>query len=77
MGSFIYSLRLTKWPQPGGPGITNSYDYDAPLDEYGYPNEPKYSHLSKLHSILLDFSDSILQNDPPQPLNLGTYQVCL
>jgi len=26
---------FARWP--GGPGITNSYDYDAPIDEYGFP----------------------------------------
>ncbi|KAI8909226.1 beta-galactosidase 1-like protein [Gorgonomyces haynaldii] len=44
----------------GGPGITTSYDYDAPLDEYGSKNEPKYSHLKQLHKILLAYKDVIL-----------------
>jgi hypothetical protein len=29
----------------GGPFIITSYDYDVMLDEYGLPNQPKYSHL--------------------------------
>ncbi|CAN6561112.1 unnamed protein product [Malus baccata var. baccata] len=37
----------------GGPYITTSYDYDAPLDEYGNLNQPKWGHLQKLHNIIL------------------------
>ncbi|XP_057983261.1 beta-galactosidase 7-like [Malania oleifera] len=36
----------------GGPYITTSYDYDAPLDEYGNLNQPKWGHLKQLHLIL-------------------------
>ncbi|GLT74321.1 hypothetical protein SLA2020_461260 [Shorea laevis] len=36
----------------GGPYITTSYDYDAPLDEYGNLNQPKYGHLKQLHAAL-------------------------
>ncbi|KAL0795997.1 hypothetical protein Bca101_067374 [Brassica carinata] len=36
----------------GGPYITTSYDYDAPLDEFGNLNQPKYGHLKQLHGIL-------------------------
>ncbi|KAL0806057.1 hypothetical protein Bca101_098549 [Brassica carinata] len=36
----------------GGPYITTSYDYDAPLDEYGNLNQPKYGHLKQLHDFL-------------------------
>ncbi|KAI3410865.1 Beta-galactosidase [Psidium guajava] len=36
----------------GGPYITTSYDYDAPLDEYGNLNQPKWGHLKELHDML-------------------------
>ncbi|XP_015580521.2 beta-galactosidase 15 isoform X2 [Ricinus communis] len=36
----------------GGPYITASYDYDAPLDEYGNLRQPKWGHLRDLHSVL-------------------------
>ncbi|GMY36491.1 beta-galactosidase 15-like [Fagus crenata] len=36
----------------GGPYMTTSYDYDAPLDEYGNLNQPKWGHLKQLHAIL-------------------------
>ncbi|KAI5080533.1 hypothetical protein GOP47_0003716 [Adiantum capillus-veneris] len=36
----------------GGPFIATSYDYDAPLDEYGLLQQPKWGHLKDLHEIL-------------------------
>ncbi|KAM1836147.1 hypothetical protein ACFX14_018109 [Malus domestica] len=32
--------------------VTTTYDYDAPLDEYGNLNQPKWGHLKELHQIL-------------------------
>ncbi|KAK6924429.1 Beta-galactosidase, beta-sandwich domain [Dillenia turbinata] len=34
----------------GGPFITTSYDYDAPIDEY--VRQPKYGHLKELHRAI-------------------------
>ncbi|KAG9445408.1 hypothetical protein H6P81_016748 [Aristolochia fimbriata] len=36
----------------GGPYIVTSYDYDAPLDEYGNVKQPKWGHLKQLHETL-------------------------
>ncbi|KAK3006998.1 hypothetical protein RJ639_017059, partial [Escallonia herrerae] len=36
----------------GGPYIATTYDYDAPLDEYGNPNQPKWGHLKELHAAI-------------------------
>ncbi|XP_076889209.1 beta-galactosidase-like isoform X2 [Bidens hawaiensis] len=36
----------------GGLFITTSYDYDAPIDEYGLLNEPKWGHLRDLHAAI-------------------------
>ncbi|CAD5194786.1 unnamed protein product [Musa acuminata subsp. malaccensis] len=36
----------------GGPYLTTSYDYDAPLDEYGNIRQPKWGHLKQLHSAI-------------------------
>ncbi|XVE99945.1 hypothetical protein REPUB_Repub03eG0243800 [Reevesia pubescens] len=36
----------------GGPFITTSYDYDAPLDEFGNLNQPKWGHLKQLHAAI-------------------------
>lgn len=36
----------------GGPYITTSYDYDAPLDEFGNLNQPKYGHFKQMHAAI-------------------------
>ncbi|XP_039164676.1 beta-galactosidase-like [Eucalyptus grandis] len=36
----------------GGLFIATSYDYDAPLGEYGLLREPKWSHLRDLHKAI-------------------------
>ncbi|KAI9080626.1 hypothetical protein K1719_037383 [Acacia pycnantha] len=36
----------------GGPYIMTSYDYDAPVDEYGNLNQPKWGHLKQLHAAI-------------------------
>ncbi|CAJ2641459.1 unnamed protein product [Trifolium pratense] len=36
----------------GGPFITTSYDFDAPIDEYGLPRLPKWGHLKELHKAI-------------------------
>lgn len=43
---------------------TTSYDYDAPLDEYGRPTT-KYHHLARLHRVLNDHAAELLQCDEP------------
>ncbi|CAK7352364.1 unnamed protein product [Dovyalis caffra] len=45
----------------GGPFITTSYDYDAPLDEYGNLNQPKWGHLKNLHAAL-KLGENVLTN---------------
>ncbi|KAN0012295.1 hypothetical protein ACTFIU_007593 [Dictyostelium citrinum] len=49
----------------GGPWIITSYDYDAPLDEFGQPNEPKFSLSSKFHQVLHMIEFDLLNNQPP------------
>ncbi|XP_073137651.1 beta-galactosidase 8-like [Henckelia pumila] len=36
----------------GGPFITTSYDYDAPIDEFGLLRQPKWGHLKDLHEAI-------------------------
>uniref|UniRef100_A0A5B7A327 Beta-galactosidase n=2 Tax=Davidia involucrata TaxID=16924 RepID=A0A5B7A327_DAVIN len=36
----------------GGPFLATSYDYDAPIDEYGLLREPKWGHLRDLHKAI-------------------------
>lgn len=54
----------------GGPYITTSYDYDAPLDEYGNLNQPKWGHLKQLHDLLHSMED-ILTTGNVSSVDLG------
>ncbi|KAL5705204.1 Beta-galactosidase 7 [Ranunculus cassubicifolius] len=47
----------------GGPYIVTSYDYDAPLDEYGNLNQPKYGHLKQLHLLLKSMEEVLTYGD--------------
>ena len=54
----------------GGPFLITSYDYNAPLDEFGFKNEPKYSHLAAFHDSIKPFTDVIL-NDQTKYISIG------
>lgn len=43
-----------------------SYDYTAPLDEYGLATT-KYNHLARLHYILNDYAEALLIERHPAP----------
>ncbi|GMP27292.1 hypothetical protein CsSME_00003347 [Camellia sinensis var. sinensis] len=57
----------------GGPFITTSYDYDAPLDEYGLIRQPKYGHLKELHRAI-KLSERALVSADPIVTSLGNFQ---
>ncbi|XP_047317003.1 beta-galactosidase-like [Impatiens glandulifera] len=57
----------------GGPFIATSYDYDAPLDEYGLFRQPKWGHLKDLHRAIKLCEPAILASDPAK-ISLGNYQ---
>ncbi|KAL5563083.1 hypothetical protein UlMin_032830 [Ulmus minor] len=57
----------------GGPFITTSYDYDAPIDEYGLIRQPKYGHLKELHNAIKLCEKALLNADPAFK-SIGTYQ---
>ncbi|GMI68588.1 Arabidopsis thaliana beta-galactosidase 10, beta-galactosidase 10 [Hibiscus trionum] len=57
----------------GGPFITTSYDYDAPIDEYGLPRLPKWGHLKELHRAI-KLSEQALLKKEPTTLSLGPSQ---
>ncbi|XP_057969924.1 beta-galactosidase 10 [Malania oleifera] len=57
----------------GGPFITTSYDYDAPIDEYGLPRNPKWGHLKDLHRAI-KLCEQALLNSEPTSLKLGLLQ---
>ncbi|KAK7265368.1 hypothetical protein RJT34_32987 [Clitoria ternatea] len=48
----------------GGPFIATSYDYDAPIDEYGLLNEPKWGHLRDLHKAIKLSEPALVSVDP-------------
>ncbi|KAI7732050.1 hypothetical protein M8C21_022941 [Ambrosia artemisiifolia] len=48
----------------GGPFIATSYDYDAPLDEYGAPRQPKWGHLKDLHKAIKLCEKALVATDP-------------
>ncbi|XP_042485473.1 beta-galactosidase 15-like [Macadamia integrifolia] len=46
----------------GGPYISTTYDYDAPLDEYGLLNQPKWGHLKQLHESIKSAESILTKN---------------
>ncbi|XP_075485409.1 beta-galactosidase 8-like isoform X2 [Primulina tabacum] len=48
----------------GGPFITTSYDYDAPIDEYGLLRQPKWGHLKDLHEVIKLCEEAMVATDP-------------
>ena len=44
----------------GGPQLVSSYDYSAPITEYGLARVDKLTHLSLLHYILQQYSSVII-----------------
>ncbi|KAH9321651.1 hypothetical protein KI387_016290, partial [Taxus chinensis] len=57
----------------GGPFIATSYDYDAPIDEYGLLRQPKWGHLKELHKAI-KLCEGALINSEPKFLKLGLRQ---
>ncbi|KAK7859240.1 beta-galactosidase 1 [Quercus suber] len=57
----------------GGPFIATSYDYDAPIDEYGLLRQPKWGHLKDLHRAI-KLSEPALVSGDPTVTSLGNYQ---
>ncbi|XP_057459091.1 beta-galactosidase 7-like [Lotus japonicus] len=54
----------------GGPYITTSYSYDAPIDEYGNLNQPKWGHLKQLHAAI-KLGEKILTNGTRTDTDFG------
>ncbi|KAH6790117.1 beta galactosidase 1 [Perilla frutescens var. frutescens] len=57
----------------GGPFIATSYDYDAPLDEYGLLRQPKWGHVKDLHRAIKLCEPALVSGDPTVT-PLGNYQ---
>ncbi|XP_022638745.1 beta-galactosidase 9 isoform X1 [Vigna radiata var. radiata] len=58
----------------GGPLQITSYDYDAPIDEYGLLHEPKWGHLKDLHAALKLCEPALVTADSPTYIKLGPKQ---
>lgn len=54
----------TTFGRSGGPFITPSYDYDAPIDEYGIARQRKWGHLKDLHVAIKLCSNALLFGKP-------------
>ncbi|KAL6561471.1 Beta-galactosidase 3 [Orobanche minor] len=61
---YIYHGGTNFGRSAGGPFITTSYDYDAPLDEYGLIRQPKYGHLKGLHKVVKKCEKALVSPDP-------------
>ncbi|PON71842.1 Glycoside hydrolase [Parasponia andersonii] len=48
----------------GGPFIATSYDYDAPIDEYGHVRQPKWGHLKDLHKVIKQVEGALVATNP-------------
>ncbi|KAK7324946.1 hypothetical protein VNO77_28920 [Canavalia gladiata] len=48
----------------GGPFISTSYDYDAPIDEYGLIRQPKWGHLKEVHKAIKLCEEALVATDP-------------
>ncbi|THU48761.1 hypothetical protein C4D60_Mb06t02430 [Musa balbisiana] len=57
----------------GGPFISTSYDYDAPVDEYGLLRQPKWGHLRDLHKAIKMCEPALVSADPTVT-KLGNYE---
>ncbi|CAA0838630.1 Beta-galactosidase 9 [Striga hermonthica] len=58
----------------GGPNIITSYDYDAPIDEYGLLRQPKWGHLKDLHAAIKLCEPALVAVLSPQYIKLGPKQ---
>ncbi|GJY32787.1 D-galactoside/L-rhamnose binding SUEL lectin domain-containing protein [Tanacetum coccineum] len=58
----------------GGPNYVTSYDYDAPIDEYGLLSQPKYGHLKDLHAAIKLCEPALVAADSAQYIKLGSSQ---
>ena len=60
----------TNFGRHASANIKTSYDYGAPLDEWGLRREPFYTHQTTLHLTLQHFAPALLGNAPPNATSL-------
>ena len=61
----------TNFGRNGGGMMATSYDYDAPLNEYGFPHNPKHQTLTGLHDVLNQFEDVIMSTESIDVISTG------
>lgn len=61
----------TNFGRNGGGMMATSYDYDAPLNEYGFPHNPKHQTLTDLHDVLNQFEDVIMSTESIDVISTG------
>ncbi|KAI5070604.1 hypothetical protein GOP47_0014947 [Adiantum capillus-veneris] len=61
----------------GGPFMATTYDYDAPIDEYGLLNQPKWGHLRALHQALKLCEATLINRTTSDLIALGRHQNAL
>nr|CAB3465799.1 unnamed protein product [Digitaria exilis] len=73
----LWAAQMALALDTGIPWIT-SYDYDAPIDEYGILRQPKWGHLKDLHAAIKLCEPALIAVDgSPQYVKLGPMQeVC-
>ncbi|XP_024385672.1 beta-galactosidase 9 [Physcomitrium patens] len=65
----------TNFERTGVESVTTSYDYDAPIDEYGDVRQPKWGHLKDLHAALKLCEPALVEVDTvPTGISLGPNQ---
>ncbi|KAL2912449.1 Beta-galactosidase 7 [Polyrhizophydium stewartii] len=64
----------TNFGRTAGNRITTTYDYDAPITEYGFRHATKYAHLAQMHQVLGKYADVIVDNDINGPPGSGDYE---
>ncbi|PKI49065.1 hypothetical protein CRG98_030517 [Punica granatum] len=75
-GSFVNYYMYhggTNFGTTGGLSIATSYDYDAPIDEYGLVREPKWGHLRNMHKAIKQCEWALVSADP-KVTSLGSNQ---
>lgn len=58
----------------GGPNLITSYDYDAPIDEYGLLSQPKWGHLKDLHVAIKLCEPALVAAESSEYIKLGSMQ---
>ncbi|EEF48063.1 beta-galactosidase [Ricinus communis] len=75
-GSFVNYYMYhggTNFDRTAGLFMATSYDYDAPLDEYGLTHDPKWGHLRDLHRAIKQSERALVSADPTV-ISLGKNQ---